>query len=123
MQQKNYRLLRFLQSGLGILGWLCVIGSVVIFCGTTALGFASGSSDAALASLPISFGLALSVFTVGVGYLISAQLIEVFVDMASNTQRTAYLLEHMINHWPAGTSPMPLPSSVAAQLPSTPPAT
>lgn len=108
MQQKNYRLLRFIQFVLGLVGWLCVIASPLVLFGLPFLGImASPDAGTFLVTGGTALGVALSLLTLGLTYLVAAQGIEVVVDIAANTQRTAYLLEHMISHWPA-TSPAPL---------------
>lgn len=106
--QKNYGLLRFLQWILSALGWLCFIAAPLVLVGLPVLSVATTSD---LGAFSIAFfsaiGSAIGLVSLGVTYLLASRMIEVVVDIAANTQRTAYLLDHMIRHWP-GTNPAPL---------------
>lgn len=108
---KKYLVLRALQVGYGIVGWVGVIVSPVVFVGFIALGWPAPDlvgrvrDEVILASLPLAFASAFSTFVGGVTALAISQLIEVFSDIAVNTERAAKLLERALN------TPSPAPKS------------
>lgn len=119
--QKNYRLLRFLQFVLSLLGWLCIAAGVIAGLGLTGLSVLSGDVSAVAVTFATSLGIAFGLLTLGISYLIAGQMIEVFVDIASNSQRTVQLLEHQIKNWPTLTPAAPImPAVRMAEIPPAP---
>jgi hypothetical protein len=105
---KKYRVLRFMQTGYTLLGWLGICVAPFFLFGlpvlVALLSSARERGDALMTFLPIAVAGGFSALGAGITFLVTAQLIEVFVDIAANTQRNAILLERALNAPQAPTS-------------------
>src|SRR5262245_37149815 len=108
---RTYRMLGLIGTFLKIIGWLTAIGTLLTSCSVLIFGVGGILALPGLAgqSIPAS-GLAAGVFgqvVLAVGVLIfglvyaaveiaSGELIELFIDLSTSSQRTVQLLERMV---------------------------
>jgi hypothetical protein len=134
---RTYRTLALVATFFKIIGWLTVIITVLSACGLLVVGVGGGLALPGIVgqSIPIA-GLASGVLgeaifsalvlIVGLVYgaleIASAELIELFIDLSTNSQRTVQLLERLVSAPLQPRVALPPPPPQPAPAPPPPPA-
>jgi len=128
---RTYRTLALVGTFIKIIGWLTVIGTVLSACGVLALGLAGGLGVAlpgvtgervpvgllaagAIGQVIFAALYVLGGLVIGALQVASGELIELFIDLSTSSQRSVQLLERLVTaplapQAPRPPAPMPLP--------------
>jgi hypothetical protein len=123
---RTYRTLALIGTFIKIIGWLIIIGTVLSACGLLVFGIGGSLALPGLTgqNIPVS-GLALGAIGQVIGAVIyvlagliagalqiaTGELIELFIDLSTSSQRSVQLLERLAR------APFPPEAAVAAPAP------
>jgi vacuolar-type H+-ATPase subunit I/STV1 len=94
--RRRYLVLRAFSPILRILGWILVVAGLVVFCvGLFSLVRPSSAMMDVVAGRNMLAG-GIGTVVAGLVFVLYGEIIEVFVDIESNTRRTAEMMERLI---------------------------